>query len=117
MKTTNYKLTGFDDLDIEQLKIDTEVLFEDNIIGKSWDKFKEAQGDENWREQYEEEPEEYLENPEDEEYYEEEDLENLKDGIIRDDTIIFEEEILCPNCKHKITFDMFEKNYYDKVDE
>ena len=113
-KTKKYRLTGFDDLDIEQLKIDTEVLFEDNVIGKSWDKFKKAQGEEDWQDKYkEEEPleEEYIEEEE------EEDLQNLHDGIIQDDVIVFEEEIPCPKCGHTITMDMFERNYYDKVDE
>lgn len=116
-KTNKYTLTGFDDIDIEQLKIDTEVLFDDNVIGNSWDSFKKAQGEDDWQDKYNDDPEdEFYED----EYYddEEEDLQKLQDGIIRDeDAIVFEDEIPCPNCGHIITMDMFEKNYYDKVDE
>ncbi len=111
--TTNYTLTGFDDIDIEQLKIDTEVLFDDNVIGNSWDSFKKAQGEDDWQDKYND-------DEESDEYYdeEEEDLQNLHDGIIEEkDAIVFEDEIPCPNCGHIISMDMFERNYYDKVDE
>ena len=124
-RTTNYTLTGFDDIDIEQLKIDTEVLFDDNIIGNSWDKFKKAQGEDDWQDKYKDNDEEevqeevYYDDEDYDEYYdeEEEDLQNLHDGIIKeDDAVLFVEEIECPECGHKITLDMFEKNYYDQVD-
>ena len=123
-KTANYKLTGFDDIDIEQLRIDTEVLFDENVIGKSWDKFKKAQGEDDWQDKYknDEEEEEFVEEEYDDEEYddiddEEEDLLNLHDGIIKDDFTVFEDEIKCPECGHTITMDMFEKNYFDKVDD
>ena len=94
-----------------------EDLFDDNVIGNSWDSFKKSQGEDDWQDKYNDDPEnEFYED----EYYdeEEEDLQKLQDGIIRDeDAIVFEEEIPCPNCGHTITMDMFEKNYYDKVDE
>lgn len=125
-KTTNYTLTGFDDIDIEQLRIDTEVLFDENVIGKSWDKFKKAQGEDDWQDKYKQDEElpedeileeEYEEDFEDELEDEEEDLLNLHDGIIKDDFTVFEDEIKCPQCGHTITMDMFEKNYFDKVDD
>lgn len=122
-KTKNYKLTGFDDLDIERLKIDTEVLFEENIIGKSWDKFKKAQGEEDWQDKYnnEETTQETTTEPEnpniEPELTEEEEIELLNDGIIReDDAIMVVEETSCPHCGKTITIDLFEKNFYDQVD-
>lgn len=120
-RQVNYKLSGFDDIDLERLKIDTEVLFEENIIGNSWDKFKKAQGDEDWKDKYnkdEEEPVEEEEEQAEEELSEEEELQQLNEGIIReDDAVVFLEEVPCPKCGTVITLDMFEENYYDRIDE
>lgn len=121
-KKVNYKLTGFDDLDLERMKIDTEVLFEENIIGKSWDKFKKAQGEEDWKDKYTKDEEnqeetETLQQPETENLSEEEELALLNEGIIRDeDAITITDEINCPNCGQKITLEMFEEDFYEQVD-
>lgn len=125
-KKANYKLSGFDDLDLERLKIDTEVLFDDNVLGKSWDKFKKAQGEEDWKDKYEDDDKEEVNNEvyedEEEDYgeeeYEEEELQQLNDGIIRDeDAVVFDDEIKCPKCGATITLEMFESDFYDKVDD
>lgn len=120
-KGTNYKLTGFDDIDLERLKIDTEVLFEENIIGKSWDKFQKAKEElqENTTNN-ESNPTPTPETPTNNEITEEEELQQLQDGIIRDETeeeVLVMDEINCPHCGKPISIDLFMEDYYDKVDE
>ena len=124
-KNKNYKLTGFDDLDLERLKIDTEVLFEENIIGKSWDSFKKAQEENNTAPPENtgtaESTEEMImeEAPQQtDELTEEEELEQLHDGIIQeDDAVMLEDSATCPHCGEEVPLDIFLTSYYDKVDE
>lgn len=128
-KNKNYKLTGFDDLDLERLKIDTEVLFEENIIGKSWDSFKKAQEENNTAPPESETPpdeelsdgdvEEYVETPEEvpDELTEEEELQQLHDGIIQEEeSVMFEDTAVCPHCGGEVSIELFMTSFYDKVD-
>lgn len=114
-KGKNFKLTGFDELDLKGMKLDHEVLVNVDELRTSANKLKDSMNQENSPEvSGEESNDEYVEGTDEEiiesdvPETEEEFLEELNEGLVRDeDDFVIAEVGTCPHCGKEINVDEF----------
>lgn len=104
-----YQLTGFDELDLESMKLDHEILLNTRDIEPQ---LQELRGDTSTQD--EETYEGNYTSPSDEEFH---DLEEMNEGINRGgEEVIYLEEVPCPHCGKPVNINIFQGDYYKEID-